>query len=102
MKRIPAARILVPFALGIVVQQWIDYWWIPLSLIVIAAGWYAWGVSQSKTPAGRLKWRTRFIMPLVLTALSLGWLDAIIHEPPRLTEDMRSGRVLVGRVANLD
>ena len=102
MKRIPAARILVPFALGIVVQQWIDYWWIPLSLIVIAVGWYAWGVSQSKTPAGRLKWRTRFIMPLVLTALSLGWLDAIIHEPPRLSEDMRSGRVLVGRVVYLD
>ena len=33
--------------------------------------------------------------------MSLGWLSAIVHNPSRLTAEQRSGRVLTGRVADL-
>ena len=74
----------------------------PLLLIALAIGWYAWGVLQSREPSSRLKWRSRFIMPLALAALSLGWLAAIIREPPRLSDEERCNRMLIGRVMNLD
>ncbi len=55
----------------------------------------------SRNPAGRLRWRPYFVVPLALCTLSLGWLAAILHSPPHLTDSQRSGRVLTGRITEL-
>ena len=48
-----------------------------------------------------MRWRSWFIVPLAVIALSLGWIAAIIHCPPHLQESQRANRVLTGRVAEL-
>lgn len=102
LSRIPVLRILVPLAMGIVVHRLWHCWWAPLLLIIIAVAGYLWLNVQSRTPQGRLRWRSHFILPIALTGLALGWICADIHCPPRLTDEQRSGRVLTGRVVDLD
>ena len=102
MSRIPVLRILVPFALGIVVQRLWHCWWAPLVLIALSVVDYMVLISKSKTPQGRLRFRPYFILPITIAALALGWLCADIHSPARLSEEQRTDRILTGRVTNLD
>ena len=102
MSRFPVLRILVPFALGILVQRLWHCWWSPLVLIALSVVGYMVLISKSKTPQERLCWRQFFILPISICALALGWLCAGIHCPHQLTEDQRTGRTPIGRVADLD
>ena len=101
LSRIPVLRILVPFVLGIVMHLIWHNWWLPLLLMVAALIGYLFLSSLSGTPQGRLRWRTLFYVPLAVAALSLGWLAAVIHCPPQLTESQRDSRWLTGRVAGV-
>lgn len=102
LSRIPVLRILVPLALGILIHQLWHNWWAPLVLLALAITGYLWLNNSSRTPQGRLRWRPYFIVPIALAAMALGWLSAIIHCPPHLTDEQRSGRILAGRVIGLD
>ena len=102
MSRFPVLRILVPFALGIIVQRLWHCWWAPLVLIALSIVGYMAFVSKSRTPQGRLYWRQFFIIPISVCSLALGWLCAVIHCPPQLAEGQRTSRTLIGRVADLD
>ena len=102
LSRIPVLRILVPFALGILIHRLWHCWWIPLILIALAIAGYLWLIIESKSPQGRLRWRSHFILPIALAALALGWLCANIHSPARLTNEQCTGRILTGRVVDLD
>lgn len=55
----------------------------------------------SRSPARRLRWRHYFIIPLAVGALALGWLAAIIHCPPHLTAEQKTGRIMTGMVTDL-
>lgn len=94
-------RILLPFMLGILLHRWWHCWWAPLSLLALAVLGYLMMARKAHTPAGRLKLRPFFIVPLAVAAIALGWIAAVIHCPPRLDDEARSGRVLVGRVTDL-
>ena len=101
LSRIPALRVLLPFMLGIAVERFCQWSWVPLTLIAIATGIYCMMLLLSKSPAARLRYRPLFPIILALAALSLGWLTAIVHSPPRLTTDQRTGRIATGRVSKL-
>lgn len=102
ISKIPVLRVLVPFVVGILIQRLWDSWWMPLLLLVTAVGFYLWLSQASKTPLERLRWRSYFVLPLAVAALSLGWFCAMIHQPHRLSEAERTGRVLTGRITNLE
>ena len=95
-------RILVPLATGIVIDRVWHVWWAPLVLLGLALVLYIILIASAKQPQQRQHLRPWFIVPLSLMALSLGWIAAFIHHPPQLSPVQLSGRVLTGRVTNLD
>lgn len=101
LAKVPLLRILVPFIVGIMLHRWWHCLWAPLVVIAVSVIVYLVLSMLSRTPEGRLRWRRYFILPLATVALSLGWLSAVIHCPPHLTAEQRSGRALTGRVAEL-
>ena len=101
MSKVPVLRVLVPFVAGIILHQWWHCWWVPIVLILVAMAAYLVLSRVSRSPQGRMRWRSWFIVPLAVIALSLGWIAAIIHCPPHLQESQRANRVLTGRVAEL-
>ncbi len=101
MSKVPVLRVLVPFVAGIILHQWWHCWWVPVVLILVAMAAYLVLSRVSRSPQGRMRWRSWFIVPLAAIALSLGWIAAIIHCPPHLQESNRANRVLTGRVAEL-
>ncbi|MBR5673790.1 MAG: ComEC/Rec2 family competence protein [Muribaculaceae bacterium] len=102
LSRIPVLRILVPFALGILLHQVWHSWLAPAILIITAIAFYITLNDLSQSPQGRLRWRSYFILPLAIAALALGWLSADIHCPAHLSEGQRANRVLTGRVIGVD
>ena len=102
LSRIPVLRILVPLVLGILVHRLWHCWWAPLLLIIVSIGGYLFLHYLSRSPQGRLRWRSWFILPIALAALALGWLCAVIHCPPQLSENQRVGMILTGRVVDLE
>ena len=102
LSRIPVLRVLVPFALGILLHQLWHCWWVPIAVIAAAILLYLFFARKSRSPQGRLRWRSYFVIPLALAALALGWLTAVIYCPPRLDEGQRAGRLLLGRVNTLE
>ena len=102
LSRIPVLRVLVPFALGIVMHNWWHTWWAPLVGIASAILLYLCLNAASKTSSRRLRMRPYYIVPLAIAALSLGWLAAVIHCPPHLTDSQRTGRYITGRITGLD
>ncbi len=101
LSRIPVLRVLVPFAVGIVMCRLWLCWWAPLLLLLAAALAHVWITLHSRTPLGRLRWRPFHVIPLALVALALGWLAACVHHPPLLADGQRHGRALKGRVVKL-
>lgn len=102
LSRIPVLRVLMPFALGIMVQHLWHNWWAPVMVIVVAIALYCILNLGSRTPGRRLHLRHYYIGPFAMIALSLGWLAAVIHCPSHLTAGQRTGRLLSGRVIGLD
>ena len=102
LSKIPVLRILFPFVLGILLHRMWHCWWAAAALALLSIAIYTTMVVASRSPAERLKMRSRYIIPVALLAVSLGWLAAILHCPPRLDESQRTGRSLCGRVANLN
>ena len=102
LSRIPVLRVLVPFALGIMVQRLWHNWWAPVMVIAVAIAVYFLLNLRSRTPSRRLHLRHYYIVPLAMIALSLGWLAAVIHCPPHLTAGQRTDRLMTGRVIGLD
>ena len=94
-------RVLVPFALGVLLQRMWSCWWGPTLVIAAASGLYILILRKSQTPQGRLVHRHHFIIPLALSALALGWLSAIVHEPPMLDKEQYRGRTIAGRVEDV-
>ena len=94
-------RILVPLVLGIALHRLWHIWWLPLLLMAGAIIAYLCLSALSRSPQGRLRWRRYFILPLAVAALSLGWITALIHCTPELTDAQRGGRWLTGRVAGV-
>ena len=102
LSRIPVLRVLAPFALGIMAHQVWHTWLVPALLLITAITFYLLLTHLSHSPQGRLRWRPYFIVTLALAALALGWLAAVIHCPPHLSDGQRSGRNLTGRVTGVD
>lgn len=102
LSRYPVFRILVPFGMGILAQAICPYWWVPSLIIVLSIVLYLFIRHHSKRPEGRLRWRHYFILPLALGALALGWLTAIVHDPPRIDLTKVNGHIITGRVDNLE
>ncbi len=102
LSKVPVLRILLPFIVGILLHQVWHNWWIPLTLAAIAVAVYAWMVIAAHSPGQRLKMRNRYIVPLAILAMSLGWLCAMLHCPPLLDKSQRGSRALTGRVINLN
>ena len=98
---IPVLRILVPFVMGIALHRLWHCWWAPVALLIVSAAFYLTLEIFARTPARRLRWRHYFILPLATGALALGWIAAVIHCPPHLTTEQRSGRILTGMVTDL-
>ena len=102
LSRIPVLRILLPFALGILIHRLWHCWWAPLVLVALSVIGYLLLTSLSKSPHGRLRFRPYFIIFISTCALALGWLCAVIHCPPQLSATQRLNKNLIGRVAELD
>ena len=102
ISRIPVIRILLPFVLGILLHRLWHSWWPPLALIALAVIGYVVLTARARSPQQRLRQRPLFIVPLALVALALGWLCALIHCPPALTAQQRSGRMMTGRITQVD
>lgn len=101
LSKIPVLRILIPFILGILLHRLWHCWWAAAALSLAAIVIYLIMESMARSPQRRLLMRSRYIIPLAMFAMSLGWLCAIIHCPPRLDERQRVDRTVTGRVINL-
>lgn len=101
LSRIPMLRILVPFILGIITHRLWHCWWAPVTLICLSIINYLLLSHGTKSSSERLRWRRYFIIPLAMAAFALGWISANLHCPPHLTMEQRNGRVLTGRVIEL-
>jgi len=101
LSKIPLLRILLPFMLGIMVQRLCPDWYIAAALMAIGVSLYAFLVIKSKSPVLRMSYRPLFIIPIAMSAMSLGWIAAIIHQPPQLSNTQRVSRILSGRVVDL-
>ena len=99
---VPALRILVPFIAGILIHRLWHCWWAPLMLAMGAVVLYMVMALGSHTPDKRLRMRDRYIIPLALFGLSLGWICAVIHCPSRLNEAQCNNRLLTGQVTDLN
>ena len=102
LARIPVVRILVPFTVGILIHSLWHCLWAPLGLIVLSAAFYLVLSLISRAPQRRLRNRYLLSVPLIVAAIALGWLCAIVHCPPQLSQGQRNDRLLLGRVSNLD
>ncbi len=102
LSQYPALRILVPFSAGILIEPFLPFWFIPLSLLALAIGLYLFLNHKTHNPEDRLRRRSHFILPLAFIALALGWLAAIIHEPARIDTDKINNKILSGRIVNLE
>ena len=102
LSRVPVLRILLPLMVGIVIHGLWHCVWMPLALILVSILVYVWMSHWGKTPEQKLRLRHYYIVPLAVISMSLGWLAAIIHCPPHLSEGQRHGRMLTGRVVELD
>ena len=102
LTRYPAFRIILPFAAGILFELVSSSWLLPLLVIVVAIVLYLFLSFQSNSPEERLRWRPYFFLPLAIIAFALGWLAAIIHNPPRIDTAEYNDKILCGRVVNLE
>ena len=102
LSRIPVLRILIPFVLGILCYRLWDSLWFPAALLFFAIGGVLWLNSRCKSPQGRLRWRSYYLLPIAICAMALGWLCAFVHCPTQLTDDQRRDKVLCGRVVDLE
>ena len=102
LSRFPVLRVLVPLAAGILADRGWHVWWAPLALLVLALALYVVFLVRSRSPRQRQRLRPWWLVPLSLVAFSQGWIAAFMHCPPHLSPTQLSGRVLTGRVANLD
>ena len=101
LSRIPVLRVLVPFAVGIIIHRLWHCWWVPIILIALSVGIYLLISLLSQSPQDRVRIRRYSTHVLALVALSLGWLAAVISCPPCLSPGQREGRALIGRVIDL-
>ena len=101
LSRIPALRLLVPLAAGILIHRIWHNLWAPIVLILVAVACYLLMLARSRTPQGRLCWRPYFIVPIAVCAIAAGWLTAVVHCPPQLTKEQRTRQMLTGRVTDL-
>ena len=102
LTRYPAFRILLPFAAGILFELVSSSWLLPLLVIVVAIVLYLFLSFQSNSPEERLRLRPYFFLPLAIIAFALGWLAAIVHNPPRIDTAEYNDKILCGRVVNLE
>lgn len=102
LSRIPVLRVVIPFSLGILVHGCWHSWSAPMAVIVVSIALYVLLNVLSRSPQGRLYWRAYYILPLAMISLALGWLAAVVHCAPHLSEGQRVDRVLAGRVVELD
>ena len=94
-------RILVPFAAGILLHDYCNSWYPPVILLAIAVVAYAMLALLGTSPIKRYKFRPFFFIPIAAAGLSLGWIAALIHCPPRIPAEQRSHVQLTGRVQEL-
>ena len=99
--KVPALRILLPFIVGILIHRLWHCWWAAVALALSAIALYIVLARAARTPDKRLLMRDYYIIPLAILGLSLGWLCAVIHCPPKLEEQQRNDRTLTGRVVDL-
>lgn len=102
LSRVPVLRILIPFILGIIIAKSGCSAWIAAGVMVVAVGMYLLLHYISRSPQERLRWRSFFIVPLATAAMSLGWMSAIIHCPPQLSQEQCHSGVIYGRIVDLD
>ena len=102
LSRVPVLRVLVPFCLGILAHRLWHNWLIPTAILAATIILYVFLAGRSRSPQGRLRWRSYYAAALAAAALSLGWLAAVIHCPPHLDQGQRAGLMLVGRVNTLE
>jgi len=101
VSRVPVLRVVVPFAAGIALWQWTQWWLPPLALLIAGVAGYALLTLASRQPTGRLRCRPWFVAPLTIVALALGWLCAWLHEPAKLDLDQTNGKTLIGRIDDM-
>lgn len=98
----PILRMVVPFALGILMQRLVDSWLAPMILSVVATVTHLLIARRTQSPSSRLKWRVALTATLAIAAMALGWITAIIHYPQQLTDEQLHDRVYCGRVTDLE
>lgn len=76
LSHVPALRLLIPFAAGIVLGQWMEETpvFIPIALAVIGVGLSLILYYGAASPSSRLRARPWHIVAILLVTLSLGWM----------------------------
>lgn len=102
LSRVPVLRILLPLIAGILTHELWHCTWMPLTLLFLSIAAYAWMSRHGKSPSLQFRYRSYFIIPLAVIALSLGWLAAVVHCPPHLDASQTHDRMLTGRISELE
>ena len=100
--RFPLLRVLAPFVAGILLHQWWHTWLVPITILIAAIGVYLLLNARGGSPQQVLLRRPYYVIPLSMAAIALGWLAAVIHCPPQLSDSQLRGQVLTGRVVQLE
>lgn len=101
LSKYPVLRILLPFIAGILLYPLCHSMWVALASLIVSTAVYCVMELLPRSPMQRLQLRSRYALPLCMMAMSLGWMSAILHDPPQLDHKQLSDRVVTGRVVGL-
>jgi competence protein ComEC len=98
LSKVPVLRILIPFIFGIILSAYSSSVLLPAILIIAGICVYLFLSLSFKSPLARLRTRSLFYIPIVLIALSVGWLASTFSAPPTLNLSSVNGSVVTARI----
>lgn len=101
LSRFPVLRILIPFALGIVLYRLLPALWLPCVLAALVVSvLVVMRVMNTSASRSRLLRQYR-IVPLSMAVVAIGWLAAMVAEPPVLDESGVNGKSACARIESI-
>lgn len=102
LSKVPVARILVPFILGILASTVSHDISMPAAILVAGIVLYIGLRLAPHTPAWSMRVRPLWCIPVMLVSAALGWGDAILSSPPEMDVKKINGALAQARINDID
>lgn len=101
LSRLPVLRILIPFAVGIVLYRLLPMLWLPCVLVALVVIMLVVMRVGKRNASHSLQLRNYRILPLSIAVMAMGWLAAMVTEPPVHDENHLEGKTTCARIETI-